>query len=70
MTVICNDTDKALEVMMEELKDECLSYIKLMNQFELEKLTRKQKEDIFDELTTSISHLSVHSETMLEEMRK
>ena len=46
MSVIISKIDVTLEALLNELRDECLSTIKLINQLELEHLTEEQIEDI------------------------
>ncbi len=56
--------DKTTMIMLTELKDECLRYIKLTDQIELEGLTEDQLANILGELTASTAHLNIHSETV------
>lgn len=67
-TIIENKLSKTLEIMLKELKDECLEFVKLTNQLELDNLKEEQIEEILGELTASVTHLSVHSITVKEEI--
>lgn len=55
---------------MSELRDECLSTIKLIHQLELEHLADEQIEELLGELTASVTHLNVHSGLVKEELEK
>jgi hypothetical protein len=68
--VIISKIDVTLEALLNELRDECLSTIKLINQLELEHLTEEQIEDILGELIASVTHLHAHSAIVKEEMEK
>ena len=59
-----------LAVLLNELKDECLSVIKLIYQMELEHLSDEQIEELLGELTAAITHLNVHSGLVKEELDK
>ena len=56
--------DDATKVMLSELKDECFRYIKLTDQRELDELTENQLSNILGELTASVTHLNIHSESL------
>ncbi|ETR74244.1 MAG: hypothetical protein OMM_06449 [Candidatus Magnetoglobus multicellularis str. Araruama] len=56
--------DDATKVMLSELKDECFRYIKLTDQIELDELTENQLSNILGELTASVTHLNIHSESL------
>ena len=58
--------DDATKVKLSELKDECFRYIKLTNQIELDELTENQLSNILGELTASVTHLNIHSESLKE----
>ena len=58
--------DDATKVMLSELKDECFRYIKLTDQIELDELTEIQLSNILGELTDSVTHLNIHSESLKE----
>jgi len=64
MPNVINHIDKTTMVLLTELKDECLRYIKLTDQIELEGLTEDQLANILGELTASTAHLNIHSETV------
>ena len=70
MTVTNTKISPTLTVLLNELRDECLSTIKLIHQLELEHLTDDQVEDLLGELAASITHLNVHSEIVKEELDK
>ncbi|KPA15566.1 hypothetical protein MHK_004226 [Candidatus Magnetomorum sp. HK-1] len=61
-----NAIDDATQVMLTELKDECFRYIKLTDQIELDGLTENQLSNILGELTASVTHLNIHSESLKE----
>jgi len=58
--------DDTTKVMLSELKDECFRYIKLTDQIELDELTENQLSNILGELTASVTHLNIHSESLKE----
>jgi hypothetical protein len=70
MSVIISKIDVTLEALLNELRDECLSTIKLINQLELEHLTDDQIDDVLGELTASVTHLQIHSAIVKEELEK
>ncbi|KHE93897.1 MAG: hypothetical protein K8F52_16755 [Candidatus Scalindua rubra] len=47
--------------MLDDLKNECVKFIKLMNQLDVENLTEDQEEEIPGEMFASLTHLNVHS---------
>ncbi len=69
-TTVKNKIDETLRIMLNELKDECQKCIKLTNQLELENLTEEQIDEIFGELTASVTHLNTHSQTVKEEIEE
>lgn len=56
--------------LLGELREECLSTIKLIYQLEIEHLTEEQIEDVLGDLTASITHLQIHSAIVKEELDK
>jgi len=60
--------NETLEGLLLELKEECENYIKLMNQLELENLTKEQIEEMIGEIMASVVSLEVHSEHAKEEL--
>jgi hypothetical protein len=60
--------NETLEGLLLELKEECENYIKLMNQLELENLTKEQIEEMLGEIMASVVSLEVHSEHAKEEL--
>lgn len=54
--------------MLNELRDECLSTIKIIHQLESEHLTDEQIDEVLGELTASVTHLSMHSTMVKEEL--
>jgi len=58
--------DDTTKIMLTELKDECFRYIKLIDQIELDGLTENQLSNILGELTASLTHLNIHSESIKE----
>lgn len=68
--LVCKNINRTLSVMLDELRDECLRCIKLINQLELDNLTEEQVDEILGDLTASVAHLNIHSETVKEELDK
>jgi len=60
--------NETLEGLLRELKEECENYIKLMNQLDLEILTKEQIEEVLGEIMASVVSLGVHSEHAKEEL--
>jgi hypothetical protein len=60
--------NETLEGLLHELKEECENYIKLMNQLDLENLTKEQIEEVLGEIMASVVSLEVHSEHAKEEL--
>ena len=60
--------NETLYGLLHELQEECENYIKLMNQFDLENLTKEQIEEILGEMMASIVSLEVHSRHIKEEI--
>ena len=58
--------DEVTKVMLTELKDECFRYIRLTDQIELDGLTENQLSNILGELTVSVAHIKIHSESLKE----
>ncbi|ODS33032.1 MAG: hypothetical protein SCARUB_01851 [Candidatus Scalindua rubra] len=56
--------------MLNELKDECLTCIKLINQLELDNLSEEQVDELLGELTASVTHLNTQSNNIKEEIEK
>ena len=69
-TTVKSKIDKTLRTMIKELKDECLKCVKLANQLELENLTEDQIDEIFGELTVSVTHLYTQSQSVKEEIEE
>lgn len=70
MSVVSSKMSSTLAVLLNELKEECLSTVKLINQLELETLSDDQIEEVLGELIVSSTHLKVHSEIVKEELEK
>lgn len=70
MSVASGKISSTLATLLNELRDECLSTIKLIHQLELEHLTDEQIEDLLGEMMASVTHLHVHSAIVKEEMDK
>lgn len=70
MSILSNKISPTLTTLLNELRDECLSTIKLIHQLELEHLTEEQIEDVLGELTASLTHLQTHSAIVNEELNK
>ncbi len=70
MSVVSDRISPTLTTLLNELRDECLSTIKLIHQLELEHLTDEQIDDVLGELMASVTHLHVHSAMVKEELEK
>ncbi|MEW6053094.1 MAG: hypothetical protein AB1552_04785 [Nitrospirota bacterium] len=70
MPVVSSKISATLSTLLNELKDECLSTVKLINQLELETLSDEQLEEVLGELIASVTHLNVHSRAVKEELEK
>jgi hypothetical protein len=68
MPVVSSKTSSTLTTLLNELRDECLSTIRLIHQLELEHLTDEQMDEVLGELTASVTHLHVHSAMVKEEL--
>ena len=53
-----------LTVLLNELGEECSTVLTLLNQLKLAHLSIEQKGDILAQLSSSISHLHVHTEDL------
>ena len=70
MSVISGKVSPTVTVLLNELRDECLSSNKLIHQLELGHLTDEQIDDVLGELMASVTHLQVHSAMVKEELDK
>ena len=70
MSILSNKISPTVTTLLCELREECLSTIKLIHQLELEHLTDEQIEDVLGELTASLTHLQTHSTMVKEELDK
>jgi hypothetical protein len=70
MSILSNKISPTVTTLLSELREECLSTIKLIHQLELEHLTDDQIEDVLGELTASLTHLQTHSTMVKEELDK
>ncbi|MBM4066018.1 MAG: hypothetical protein FJ266_10335 [Planctomycetes bacterium] len=70
MSIVNNKLSPTLTTLLSELRDECLSTIKLIHQLDIEHLTEEQIEDVLGDLTVSITHLQTHSAIVKEELYK
>jgi len=70
MSILSNKISPTATTLLSELREECLSTIKLIHQLELEHLTDEQIEDVLGELTASLTHLQTHSTMVKEELDK
>ncbi len=70
MSILSNKISPTVTTLLSELREECLSTIKLIYQLELEHLTDDQIEDVLGELTASLTHLQTHSSMVKEELDK
>lgn len=69
-TPVSNKIESTLKVMLNELKDECLTCIKLINQLELDNLSEEQIDELSGELTASVTHLNTQSNNIKEEIEQ
>ncbi len=69
-TSVATKIGNTLKVMLNELKEECLNYIKLSNQLELDNLSEEQIEELLGELTASVTHLNTQSDNIKEEIEQ
>ncbi len=69
-TPVSNKIESTLRVMLNELKDECLTCIKLINQLELDNLSEEQVDELSGELTASVTHLNIQSNNIKEEIEQ
>ncbi len=69
-TPVSNKIESTLKVMLNELKDECLTCIKLINQLELDNLSEDQIDELSGELTASVTHLNTQSNNIKEEIEQ
>ena len=70
MSIVNNKLNPTLTTLLSELRDECLSAIKLIHQLDIEHLTEEQIEDVLGDLTASITHLQTHAAIVKEELDK
>lgn len=70
MLTISNKLNPTVTTLLGELREECLSTLKLIYQLEIEHLTEEQIEDVLGDLTASITHLQIHSAIVKEELDK
>jgi hypothetical protein len=70
MSVASGKISSTLTALLNELRDECLSTIKLIHQLELQHLTDEQIDDVLGELMASVTHLHMHSKIAKEELEK
>ncbi|MGR3301149.1 MAG: hypothetical protein ACUZ8I_01460 [Candidatus Scalindua sp.] len=69
-TPVSNKIESTLKVMLNELKDGCLTCIKLINQLELDNLSEEQIDELSGELTASVTHLNIQSNNIKEEIEQ
>lgn len=70
MSIRSNKLNPTATTFLEELKDECLSTVKIIHQLEIEHLTEDQTEEVLGNLMASITHLPIHSAIVKEELDK
>ena len=61
-------SNPTLNTLIAELRDECQNVITLVNQFQLNDLSNKQKVEILAELLASTIHLNTHCDENFQEM--
>ncbi|MGR3293081.1 MAG: hypothetical protein ACUZ9M_03575 [Candidatus Scalindua sp.] len=69
-TPVFNKIESTLKVMLNELKDECLTCIKLINQLELDNLSEEQIDELSGKLTASVTHLNTQSNNIKEQIEQ
>jgi len=70
MSVVSSKLSSTMTILLDELREECLSTIRLIHQLELEHLTDEQIEEVLGELMVSLTHLHVQSAIVKEEIDK
>ena len=70
MPTISSNISSTLSTLLNELRNECLSTIKVIHQLELEHLTNEQIDEVLGDLTVSVTHLNMHSAMVKEELDK
>lgn len=53
-----------LEVLLDELEEECLRAVRYIEALRVKELTEDQKEDILGELSASITHLRIQTDAL------
>jgi len=66
-TIVDSKINKEL---IDELKEECLEFVKLANQLELETLTEDQSEEVLGTTLASLAHLHIHSGLLKEQLNE
>lgn len=56
--------NNTLNILLTELEEECSNVLILLNQLKLANLSIDQKGDILAQLSSSVSHLHVHTEDL------
>jgi len=72
-TAICREakvSKSRILDLLSEYEEECLNAVKLIEGLKLQTLTENQTEDILGELSASITHLRIHSESMEKLLEK
>ena len=53
-----------LQVLYDELEQECLTAVKYIEALKIKELSKSQREDLIGELSASITHLRIQSEAL------
>lgn len=56
--------------ILDELEQECLTAVKYIEAFKVDRLSKSQKEDILGELSASITHLRIQTEKLDRDLEK
>ncbi len=59
---------QTINILLNELRDECLKVAELINKLEAGDLSKGEAENVFGELAARITHLNLHSEITKEEL--
>lgn len=60
--------DKLTETLLNELKEECLTILRLLNQLETPGISETQEDEIFGELSARLVHLEIHARETQEQI--
>ena len=60
--------NKLTEILINELKEECLAVLSLLNQLETPGISETQEDEILGELSARLAHLEIHSRETQEQI--